>query len=67
MTNENKRKLIHGVSVCVELLDDVIVMHDAHIKDPKTATLESQKEMMSLILDTRDCILRQLRISEKDK
>ncbi len=67
MTNKNKRQLIRGASVCVELLDDVIIMHDAHIKDPKTATPESQKEMMSLILDTRDCILRQSRISEKDK
>jgi len=67
MINENKKQLIKEISECVEILDDAIVMHDVHIKDPKTATPESQKEMMELMLDTRDCILRQLRASEKDK
>lgn len=67
MTNGNREQLIRDVSECVELLDDTIVMHDIHIKDPKTATPESQKEMMELMLDTRDCILRRLRVSGKDK
>lgn len=62
MTNEDKNQLIRNVSECVyEILDDAIVMHDLHIKDPKTATPESQKQMMELLLDTRDCILRQLK------
>ena len=35
--------------------------------DPKTATPKSQKEMMELILDTRKCILTQLKAFEKGK
>lgn len=67
MTNENTKQLVRDISLCVDILDDAIVMHDIHIKDPKTATPESQKHMMELMLDTRDCILRQLGASEKDK
>lgn len=68
MTNKDKEQLIRDISECVyEILDDAIVMHDIHMKDPKTATPESQKEMMELMLDTRSCILRRLGILGKDK
>lgn len=66
-TNENKRQLAYEVSECIKLLDDAILMHDIHIKDPKTAIPESQEEMMKLMLDTKNCITRRLRVFEKGK
>jgi len=67
MTNENIKQLVRDISLCVDILDDAIVIHDTHIKDPKTATPESQKHMMELMLDARDCILRRLGTFGKDK
>ncbi len=66
MPNDNKR-LIDEVTKCVEILDDAIEMHDFHIRDPNTATPQSQKDMMELMLDARGCILRGLKTPEIPK
>ena len=37
----------------LELLDQAIKMHQTHLDDPKTATTESQKEMMALMVEAK--------------
>ncbi len=66
MTNDNKR-FIDEVNKCIEILDNAIEMHDFHIRDPNTATPQSQKDMMKLMLDARGCILRVLKTPEMPK
>lgn len=62
---ENKNKLIEEVAGCMKLLDMAIDKHETHIKNPTTATPESQEEMMGFMLGARNCTISRLRKFQK--
>lgn len=63
----NNPKLIEEIAKCMKTLDRIIDMHSIHIRKPTTATPASQNEMMELLSETKNCIIRQLGSFPKTK
>jgi len=55
----------HALEKSVAILDEALKLHDVHIKDPKTATEESQAYLMHLIEHARDLVFMSTQAGEE--